>query len=298
MAKSDLYTSVQDHYSRIARDSTQETAAKSEKVALSFGYSAAELSGIPDGANLGVSCGNPIAIAALKEGETVVDLGCGAGFDVFLAARLVGDKGIAIGVDMSIDMLTRARANAARSSIANVRFVESTIISPTLPSASTDCIISNCVINLVPEADKHLVFSEIFRVLKPGGRVAVSDILAKKDFPEELQKSMSLYVGCISGASTVGGYETYLRDAGFKDIMIVDKHIDLNVYKENKLLIENGEEKSTTSTSPLCCPPTGSKPASSCRGSGGSLDKRVAESVANIDFNDWVASFNIYAIKP
>jgi len=102
MAKSDLYTSVQDHYSRIARDSTQETAAKSEKVALSFGYSAAELSGIPDGANLGVSCGNPIAIAALKEGETVVDLGCGAGFDVFLAARLVGDKGIAIGVDMSI----------------------------------------------------------------------------------------------------------------------------------------------------------------------------------------------------
>jgi len=145
-----------------------------------------------------------------------VDLGSGAGFDVFMAARKVGDTGMAIGIDMSKDMLARARLNASKSSITNVRFVESKITHIDLPSYASNCVISNCVINLVPEQDKHLVFKEIFRILKPGGRVAVSDILAKKAFPDDMRASIALYVGCISGASMVKEYERYLRDAGFE----------------------------------------------------------------------------------
>ena len=145
-----------------------------------------------------------------------MDLGSGAGFDVFQAAQKIGPDGKAIGVDMNKDMLALAHKNAAKSNITNVEFVESAITSIPLPSDSANCVISNCVINLVPEADKHLVFEEIYRMLKPGGRVAVSDILAKKELPKEITEDVSLYVGCIGGASQVGQYEQYLKEADFK----------------------------------------------------------------------------------
>lgn len=162
----------------------------------------------------------------------MVDLGSGAGFDVFLASQKVGKTGKAIGVDMSKvghrsslpfsntnrpqDTLARARLNATKTNATNVKFIESKITAIDLEPNTTDCVISNCVINLVPENDKHLVFKEVFRILKPGGRLAVSDILAKKPFPSEVAKSVGLYVGCISGASLVEQYEKYLADAGFE----------------------------------------------------------------------------------
>lgn len=167
-----------------------------------------------------------------------MDLGSGAGFDVFLAAKKVGERGKAIGVDMnkvrdplSVQlgdteylnvrqaMLERARSNKEKSGADNTSFIESPITDITLPSATVDCIISNCVVNLVPELEKQLVFDEMFRLLKPGGRVAISDILAKKKLPLEMKRDMGLYVGCIAGASEVGQYEEYLRVAGFKGTM-------------------------------------------------------------------------------
>ncbi|KAI9722643.1 MAG: hypothetical protein M1812_001574 [Candelaria pacifica] len=214
MDNSQKYQIVKDGYSQYARQ--DQSTAYSEKVATAFGYSPEDLSSIPEGANLGLSCGNPLGTAKLQKGEVVVDLGSGAGFDVFQAAKKVAPDGKAIGVDMNKDMLALARKNAAKSNVDNVSFVESGITSIQLPSESANCIVSNCVINLVPEADKHLVFREIFRVLMPEGRVAISDILAKKELPAEIRDDVSLYVGCIAGASRVGQYEQYLKDAGFK----------------------------------------------------------------------------------
>lgn len=152
----------------------------------------------------------------LSQGETVIDLGSGAGFDVFQAARKVGPEGLSIGVDMSEDMLALANKNAAKASITNVKFVLAPITKIPLEDASADCIISNCVINLLAPSEKPVCFAEIYRLLKPGGRLAISDILAKKVFPEQLQKDMGLYVGCISGASLVAEYEGRLRDVGFE----------------------------------------------------------------------------------
>ena len=154
------------------------------------------------------------------QGETVLDLGCGAGFDVFQAARKIGPTGLSIGVDISQDMLDRATRNASTSHITNVKFVLAPITSIPLPSSSTDCIISNCVINLLTNSEKPICLAEVYRLLKPGGRLAVSDILAKKEFPEALQKDLGLYVGCISGASLVGEYEGWLRDAGFQGVCV------------------------------------------------------------------------------
>ena len=150
------------------------------------------------------------------KGETVLDLGSGAGFDVFQAARKIGAFGLAIGIDMSDDMLARAHLNATKASITNVKFVKSPITSIPLESGSVDCVISNCVINLLSHGDKKVCFGEVYRLLKPGGRLAVSDTLAKKPFPEQLQRDMGLYVGCISGASLVGEYEAWLKDVGFE----------------------------------------------------------------------------------
>jgi ubiquinone/menaquinone biosynthesis C-methylase UbiE len=143
-------------------------------------------------------------------------MGAGAGFDVFQAARKVGSTGLAIGIDMSSDMLSRARLNATKASIKNVKFVQSPITSIPLDSESADCIISNCVINLLSHNDKKVCFGEIFRLLRPGGRLAVSDTLAKKPFPREMQRDMGLYVGCISGASLVSEYEAWLEEVGFE----------------------------------------------------------------------------------
>jgi arsenite methyltransferase len=186
-----------------------------------YGYSAEDTSAVPTGANLGLGCGNPIALASLRPGETVLDLGSGAGFDCFLAARAVGETGRVIGVDMTHEMLRKARANADQGGYTQVEFRLGEIEHLPVADASMDVIISNCVINLSPE--KAQVFREAFRVLKPGGRLAVSDVVATAPFPEEVQHDLALRAGCVAGASLLDDLEGMLHDAGFVDIRIQPK---------------------------------------------------------------------------
>ncbi len=180
-----------------------------------MGYSLDDVDAVPDGANLGLGCGAPLEAAAVIAGETVLDLGSGAGFDAFLAAREVGPHGRVIGVDMTPEMIERARANADRGGIENVEFREGQIEALPVDDESIDVIISNCVINLSP--DKPAVFREAFRVLKPGGRLAVSDILLTAPLPEAVAENLSAYIGCLAGASLVGDYVDAIRDAGFDE---------------------------------------------------------------------------------
>ena len=195
-----------------------------------MGYSQAELESVPVGANLGLGCGNPQAIAALKPGDTVLDLGSGAGFDCFLAAVQVAPEGRVIGVDMTPQMLVKARGNAVKGGYTNVEFRQGEIERLPVRDESVDVIISNCVINLSP--DKAAVFREAFRVLKPGGRLAVSDIVATAPLPEHVQADLNLYVGCVAGAETPHKLEGYLRDAGFSAIAIRPKDESREFIKE------------------------------------------------------------------
>jgi len=189
--------------------------------AQAYGYSAEDTSAVPQGANLALGCGNPIALASLRPGETVLDLGSGAGFDCFLAARAVGETGRVIGVDMTHEMLRKARANAAQGGYTQVEFRLGEIEHLPVADASVDVIISNCVINLSPE--KAQVFREAFRVLKHGGRLAVSDVVATAPFPDEVQRDLALRAGCVAGASLLDDLEGMLADAGFVDIRIQPK---------------------------------------------------------------------------
>ena len=184
-----------------------------------IGYSAEQVAAIPEGANLGLGCGNPLAWAGVKPGETVLDLGSGAGIDCFLAAREVGAAGRVIGVDMTPAMIERARANAAKSGYANVEFRLGEIEHLPVADASVDLVISNCVINLSPE--KPRVFGEAFRALKPGGRLLVSDLVLIRALEPELQRDLDLYVGCVAGASVREEYLGLMREAGFDDIEVV-----------------------------------------------------------------------------
>lgn len=186
-----------------------------------IGYSEAELSQLPEGANLGLGCGNPQGIAALSPGETVLDLGSGGGIDCFLAARQVGDTGKVIGVDMTPQMLARARANAAKSGIGNVEFRLGEIEHLPVKDGSIDVIVSNCVVNLSP--DKPAVFREAFRVLKPGGRLAISDMVARGPLPAEVRNDLDSYTGCIGGAAEIPDLEKMLSEAGFVDARITPK---------------------------------------------------------------------------
>ncbi|MFZ5815696.1 MAG: arsenite methyltransferase [Bacillota bacterium] len=189
--------------------------------AKAIGYTDADLQAVPEGANLGLGCGNPQAIASLKPGETVLDLGSGGGFDCFLAARQVGEMGRVIGVDMTPEMLSRARRNARNGGFRNVEFRLGEIEHLPVADQSVDVIISNCVINLSPE--KPQVFREAFRVLKPGGRIAVSDMVASAPLPPEIQRDAALYAGCIAGAATVAELKAMLAEAGFEQISIEPK---------------------------------------------------------------------------
>jgi arsenite methyltransferase len=192
-----------------------------EDVSLDLGYSNEDLKSVPEGANLGLGCGNPQAIASLKPGEVVLDLGSGGGFDCFLAERQVGESGRVIGVDMTPEMISKARANAEKGGFRNVEFRLGEIENLPVADNSMDVIISNCVINLSP--DKQRVFNEAFRVLKPGGRLAVSDVVASAELPDNIRKDMALYSGCIAGASLIADVEKMLHAAGFEKISVTPK---------------------------------------------------------------------------
>jgi len=189
-----------------------------EDISQAIGYSSGDVSSVPEGSNMGLGCGNPQAIANLKEGETVLDLGSGGGFDCFLAASQVGDSGYVIGVDMTPEMVTRAKANAEKTEVSNVDFRLGEIERLPVEDSSVDAIISNCVINLSPE--KPRVFADSFRVLKSGGRLAISDIVATAQLPAELKQDMSLHSSCVAGASEISQLQEMLKDAGFIDIRI------------------------------------------------------------------------------
>ena len=197
------------------------TTATPDAKAHAYGYSAAETGTVPEGANLGLGCGNPLAIASLRPGETVLDLGSGAGFDCFLAAQAVGETGQVIGIDMTHEMLHKARANAAKAGYTNVEFRLGEIEYLPVADQSVDVIISNCVINLSPEKPK--VFHDALRVLKRGGRLAISDVVATAPFPDAVRNDLVLRAGCVAGASLIDDLEQMLMAAGFVDIRIQPK---------------------------------------------------------------------------
>jgi arsenite methyltransferase len=226
-------TSVREHYGKVASRGggcgctpaacgpKQAPAPSTAALSQTLGYSAQDIDSVPDGANLGLGCGNPLAIASLHPGQTVLDLGSGAGFDAFLAANAVGPKGSVIGVDMTSEMISKARQNKAKGAYTNAEFRLGEIENLPVADASVDVIISNCVINLSP--DKPRVFREAFRVLKPGGRVAISDILGTAPIPEAVRKDVELYTACAAGAALVEDVESMLQEAGFVNIHVEPK---------------------------------------------------------------------------
>jgi len=226
----DVKKFVREGYAEVARQGSSccscapsccGSANVTESVSKKIGYSDEDLKAVPDGANLGLGCGNPVAMASLKEGETVLDLGSGAGFDCFLAAQKVGKKGKVIGVDMTPEMIDRARRNKQKGDYDNVEFRLGEIENLPVADNSADVIISNCVINLSP--DKGRVFQEAYRVLKTGGRIMVSDIVLLKAIPDAIMNSIEMYVSCIAGASLKADYLQDIEAAGFKDVEVVDE---------------------------------------------------------------------------
>jgi SAM-dependent methyltransferase len=197
--------------------------SQAKNISRKVGYSEDEMQAVPEGANLGLGCGNPTALASLKAGEIVLDLGSGAGFDAFLSAQKVGPTGKVIGVDMTPEMIEKARQNAVKGNFTNVEFRLGEIENLPVEDNSVDVIISNCVINLVP--DKTKAFSEAYRVLKPGGRLMVSDVVLVGELPPSLKKSVEAYIGCLSGAIMKSEYLRVIAEAGFKDVQIQDENV-------------------------------------------------------------------------
>jgi arsenite methyltransferase len=230
MKDEDIRRSVREGYGKIAKQSGSCCAPASpccggadsaQTISRGIGYSEEELKSVPEGANLGLGCGNPTALASLQKGETVLDLGSGAGFDCFLAADRVGKKGMVIGVDMTPEMVERARENARKGSYKNVEFRLGEIEYMPVADSSVDVIISNCVINL--SLDKKKVFKEAFRVLKSGGRLMISDIVLLKELPASVRESIEAYVGCIAGATMKDEYLRTIKAAGFRNVDIVEE---------------------------------------------------------------------------
>jgi SAM-dependent methyltransferase len=221
---------VREGYARIAKQGSFCCAPAAsccgstnvaEDISKKIGYTEEELKEVPEGANLGLGCGNPVALASLKEGDTVLDLGSGAGFDCFLAASKVGRKGKVIGVDMTPEMIEKARENVKKGSYKNVEFRLGEIENLPVANSSADVVISNCVINLSP--DKRKVFGEAFRVLRPGGRLMISDIVLLKELPDCIKDSVDAYIGCISGAMMRDEYIGAIKTAGFQQVTLIDE---------------------------------------------------------------------------
>ena len=198
-----------------------DPTSNARQVGKKIGYSTAELNAVPKGANLGVGCGNPSALATIDKGATVIDLGSGAGFDAFLVAPIVGEKGKVIGVDLSDEMLKLANKNAGKGNYKNVDFIKGDIEKLPLNNEIADHVISNCVINL--SLNKGAVYQEAFRVLKKGGKIAISDIVLEKELPDFVKNSLAGHIACISGAETIEEYLKYIKDAGFQNITIEQK---------------------------------------------------------------------------
>jgi SAM-dependent methyltransferase len=220
MKADDVRAVVRHHYGNIARGASTACApgccSSVGTAAATLGYTDKQVDAVPDGADLGLGCGNPTAIASLREGETVLDLGAGGGFDCFIAARQVGPRGKVIGVDMTADMVTRARENARKVNATNVEFRLGEIEHLPVADASVDAILSNCVVNLSP--DKPAVFREAFRVLRAGGRLAISDVVATGPIPVELQNQAAALAGCVAGAAPLDDVRAMLASAGFVDV--------------------------------------------------------------------------------
>lgn len=210
-----------------------------------LGYSADDLAAIPEGADLGLGCGNPLALLGLSEGETVVDLGSGAGIDCFIAARRVGQSGRVIGVDMTPEMISRARANAEAADITNVEFRLGEIEHLPIGDGEADAVISNCVVNLVP--NKRQVFAEVARVLKPGGRISLSDIVTLEPMPVKIRDSVDAYVSCLSGAVLRDEYLALIGEAGFTDVEVTDaRGFNLDEFLANEMIERIGKKVGAT----------------------------------------------------
>ncbi len=275
-SESDVLNAVHRQYASVAKSELTNDSAAVRSVAAAFGYTEDDLASLPPEANMGLSCGNPLALAGVALGEVVLDLGCGGGMDVVLAAQKVGPTGKVIGVDMTAEMLDRARAGSARLGLTNVEFHQTKIDQLPLSDNTVDCVISNCVINLVP--DKAAVFREIRRVLKPGGRVAISDIALKQPLPENVKESIEAYVGCISGAILIDDYRQLLQDAGFNAVVVTDTGADLNAYTE--------------AGSSGCCGTISESSSSS------SVHDGLTEVMKSFDANAFAASVRVHAVKP
>ena len=293
----EISDAVKDQYGAVARSSLSGEQQGVRDVARAFGYSEGELGSIPAEANMGLSCGNPTAFASLREGEVVVDLGCGGGIDVLLAAGKVGPAGRAIGIDMTPAMIERAKKNAAKAGANNVEFHLASIDALPLADRSVDVIISNCVINLAP--DKSAVFKEMARVLRPGGRVAVSDIAIKRELPDDLATNIAAHVGCIAGAISIQAFKEGLAAAGFSAVEVMDSGADLNAYA----LVEGQSACCSPTPEPVALGGAASRslklaPTGCCGGEAPApVHGGLADLLRKYDVNEFAASVKVYAVK-
>lgn len=290
---------IQEKYGQVAKSGLSSEHAGVHSVAEAFGYSKDELSSIPADANMGLSCGNPTAFASLKPGEVVVDLGSGGGLDVFLAAKSVGPTGKAIGIDMTPEMIELAKKNALKigdgKAPSNIEFHLAPLDAMPLPDASVDCIISNCVINLV--SDKPKAFAEMARVLKPGGRLAISDIALKKALPAELAENIMAYVGCIAGAIEIEEYVRGLTAAGFSAVDIQDSGSNLNAYAEVEGQSGCCSPAMTPAEGGLAVIDAGVCCGSSAASSASTLHEDLNDLISKYDVNEFAASVKVFAVK-
>jgi len=303
MTATEITAEIKAQYGSVAASLLTGSDPGVSAVAEAFGYTPEELATIPTAAHMGLSCGNPTATANLRPGEVVVDLGCGGGIDVIFAARKVGPTGKAIGIDMTPQMIYRAKTNAAtlaaKGEALPVEFYLAEMEHMPLTAGSVDCIISNCVINLA--TDKPAAIREMYRVLKVGGRLAISDIAMKQPLPDDVAQTAAAYIGCISGALTLADYERFLKDAGFTGVQVIDTKKDLNAYG----LVEG--------QSGCCSPEMPATPGSlslstitegewidasqGCCGATSAVHAGLGEVLTHYDLNEYAASVQVFAIK-